>query len=466
MISMKTSIKSLATVALLSVLALIAGCGGGGAKDPFATTPVPALIVSPGTLNVYSGTPAVVTINSGVGPFQVFSSDSVVLPVTQVVSGAAITLTANSVEAEKAVTLTVRDAYNQATSVSVTVKPSPLLGALTITPRTSSPCGAVATSTLPASICSGETATASILLRGANTLPLPNRQVRFDVLQGPYNFVLDQAGTILAKTATVVTDQNGLAIVTVKADNVIPSQAVLIRATDLTSGNRVDGTFTIIELTNGSAVLSVVPQKYTVKGVYKNECPSSTADYVIYGGTPPYTVTTGLPVFMTLSVPGSSGQTVIVNRSAGIFTASNSAALTCSAYSAPITITDVAGRTITASYDVEPGTQDRPTPPTPDALSISPPSMTILANAGTCTPVSGTRTVRFSVTGGTPAYRVGASQPGFTATLLADGQTLELSWSTLATFPPGSTGFPAGTSVNAIVLDSAGKVVSATLTCQ
>ena len=51
---MKTSIKSLATVALLSVLALIAGCGGGGAKDPFATTPVPALIVSPGTLNVYS----------------------------------------------------------------------------------------------------------------------------------------------------------------------------------------------------------------------------------------------------------------------------------------------------------------------------------------------------------------------------------------------------------------------------
>jgi hypothetical protein len=49
---------------------------------------------------------------------------------------------------------------------------------------------------------------------------------------------------------------------------------------------------------------------------------------------------------------------------------------------------------------------------------------------------------------------------------LADGQTLELSWSTLATFPPGSTGFPAGTSVNAIVLDSAGKVVSATLTCQ
>ena len=115
------------------------------------------------------------------------------------------------------------------------MKPSPLLGTLTITPRTSSPCGAVANSTLPASICSGETATASILLRGANTPPLPNRQVRFDVLR-PYNFVLDQRGTILAKTATVVTDQNGSAIVTVKADNVIPSQAVLIRATDLTSG--------------------------------------------------------------------------------------------------------------------------------------------------------------------------------------------------------------------------------------
>ena len=450
---MKTSIKSLATVALLSVLALIAGCGGGGAKDPFATTPVPALIVSPGTLNVYSGTPAVVTINSGVGPFQVFSSDSVVLPVTQVVSGAAITLTANSVEAEKAVSLTVRDAYNQATSVSVTVKPSPLLGTLTITPRTSSPCGAVATSTLPASICSGETATASILLRGANTLPLPNRQVRFDVLQGPYNFVLDQAGTILAKTATVVTDQNGSAIVTVKADNVIPSQAVLIRATDLTSGNRVDGTFTIIELTNGSAVLSVVPQKYTVKGVYKNECPSSTADYVIYGGTPPYTVTTGLPVFMTLSVPGSSGQTVIVNRSAGIFTASNGAAATCGAYSAPLTITDTAGRTITASYDVEPGTQDRPVV-TPDALKITPAAVALITAQPACAPGS----VNFTVTGGTPAYRPGASQPGFTATFAADGQTLTLAWA-------GATTFAVGSSVNAIVLDSAGKVVTATVSC-
>lgn len=454
---MKTSIKSLATVALLSVLALIAGCGGGGAKDPFATTPVPALIVSPGTLNVYSGTPAVVTINSGVGPFQVFSSDSVVLPVTQVVAGASITLTANQVDAERAVTLTVRDAYNQATSVTVTVKPSPLLGALTITPRTGSPCGASATSTTPASICSGETATASILLRGTNTLPLANRQVRFDVLQGPFNFVLDQAATILAKTATVVTDQNGQAIITVKSDNVIPSQAVLIRATDVVSGNRVDATFTVIELRDGTAVLSVVPGKYTVKGVYKNECPGTTGDYVIYGGTPPYTVITGLPSFMTLSVPGTSGQTVIVTRSGGIFSASNIGSLNCSSYSAPITITDTAGRTITASYDVEAGTVERPVI-TPDTLRITPSTVTLIADAGTCAPPSGTRTVRFSVTGGTQPYRLGASQPGFAANFAGDGTTLEASWSSAASFP-------VGTSISVIALDSVGKVVSATLAC-
>jgi len=460
----RTSIKSLAGLALAATLSMLGGCGGGGATDPFYVPPVavaPDLVVAPTALNLYAGVPAVVTITSGTGPFRVFSSDSLVLPVTQAVGGAAITLTASSVDAEKSVTLTVNDANGKTATVVATVKASPLLSALTVTPRASSPCGSSSSSgssatasSGPPSICSGETATASVSLKGSNSLPLSNRQVRFDVVQGPYNFVVDQAATVFAKTLTALTDQNGQALVTLKSD-VVPSQVALIRATDVTSGNRVDGSFTIVELTNGNAVLSVVPPSYTVVGYYTGECPASSGDYVVYGGTAPYTVVSGLPNAVLLSANSVSGQSVTVSRSGGIFTASNSSSASCGGYDAPLTITDSAGRAIVAHYIVQPGSKDRPTPPAPDTLALTPSAVSRLSSGGFCAPGQ----VFFTISGGSPTYRVGASVAGFTATLGSDGVTLTLSWSS-------ATAFAATTTVNAIVLDSLGKVATATVSCQ
>lgn len=455
----RTSIKSLAGLALAATLSMLGGCGGGGATDPFYVPPVavvPDLVVAPTALNLYAGVPAVVTITSGTGPFRVFSSDSLVLPVTQAVGGAAITLTASSVDAEKSVTLTVTDANGKTATVVATVKASPLLSSLTVTPRASSPCatGSSASGGGPASICSGESATASVTLKGSNSLPLANRQVRFDAVQGPYSFAVDQAATVFAKTLTALTDQNGQALVTLKSD-VVPSQVALIRATDVTSGNRVDGSFTIVELTNGSAVLSVVPPSYTVVGYYTGECPASSGDYVVYGGTAPYTVVSGLPNAVLLSSNSVSGQSVTVNRSGGIFTASNASSTGCGGYDSPLTITDAAGRAIVAHYLVQPGSKDRPTPPAPDTLALTPSNVTRLSSAGFCAAGQ----VFFTISGGSPTYRVGASVAGFTAALGADGVTLTLSWGV-------TTPFPATTSVNAIVLDSLGKVATATVSCQ
>lgn len=403
MVSTKTSIKSLATVALLSIAAFIAGCGGGGATDPFVVPVLPPLVVSPSSLNIYAGTPVAITINSGVGPFQVFTSDAVVLPVTQVVSGAAITLVASNVAADTAVTITIRDAASRSTTVSVSVKTSPLLGALSITPTSNTTCaGATASLLNRAAICSGESGLASVTVRSTNTAVLPNRQVRFDVVQGNYNFLINQAGTVLAKTYTLTTDQNGKADVVIRTDPGVPSGAALIRVTDLTSGNRVDSAFTIVQSISGAATLSVVPPSYAGGGGFTQECVSFAGDYVIYGGTTPYTVTNGLPNAGTLSSGTSIGQVITVLTQGGIFRfTSNAVADGCGGFKVPLTIADATGRITTVDFTVTAGTTARA------PAVLSPASVSFAANVGGSAAVAATLALPPSCTdGSTP---IGAS---------------------------------------------------------
>lgn len=446
MVSTKSSIKSLVTVALLAVLALVAGCGGGGAQDPFATTPIPALVVNPGSLNAYSGVPVVVTINSGVGPFQVFTSDATVLPVTQVVSGAAITLTANAIDgSDRFIALTVRDAFGQSAVVNVTVKPSPLLGALLVTPANGSLCASLSTDSKTA-ICSGETANVALTVRGANTLPIANRQIRFDVLQGPYNFVLDQAATILAKTQTVVTDQNGQAIVSLRSDAGVPSQVALVRATDTASGNRVDKSFTIVQSTSGTPAYSVSPAKASITGYYLNTCGAGSTSYQIYGGTAPYTVFANSIANVVLEAGSTRGQSVIVSSSGGAFTAITLGG-SCSGTSTTLfTITDTSGRVITATFDNIAGNVPLPTPPTPDTLIVTPPEAKIF-----CAPNS---VVVFTISGGTGPYVVATDRPNGTT---VNGGNVTLT---------SSSTFVAGDVINIAVADSKSKTATAKITCQ
>ncbi len=416
MVSTKTSIKSLATVALLSITAFIAGCGGGGATDPFVQPVLPPLVVSPSSLNIYAGTPVAVTINSGVGPFQVFTSDSIVLPVTQVVSGAAITLTASNVAADMAVTITIRDAASRSTTVAVSVKTSPLLGALSITPTSNTTCAGATASVLDkAAICSGESGLASITVRSTNTAVLPNRQVRFDVVQGNYNFLINQAGTVLAKTYTLTTDQNGKADVVIRTDPGVPSGAALIRVTDLTSGNRVDSAFTIVQSISGAATLSVVPPSYAGGGGFTQECVSFAGDYVIYGGTAPYTITNGLPNAGTLSSGTSIGQVITVSTQGGIFRfTSNSVADGCGGFKVPLTIADATGRITTVEFAVTAGTTARA------PAVLSPSSVSFAANLGGSAAVAAATLPASCADGSTPLVS-SCAVPVFTSATCTPG---------------------------------------------
>ncbi|MDQ6619628.1 MAG: hypothetical protein M3Z31_08015 [Pseudomonadota bacterium] len=391
--------------ALLGVLALSACGGGSGApNNPFTPAPpaLPALGVLPTTATLYSGVPIVLTINGGVAPFRAFSSNGTVLPVAQTIAGNSVVLLASDVAGDTPVTVTIQDAAGQTAPVTVTVKPAALLNTFSVTPNRNE-CGTTA-------ICSGQTATASIVVQGPGGAPAAGRQVRFDVIAGPYSIVTTNPGQPSASSTSVVTDAAGVAQVIIRANVDAPTQPAELRATDLTSGQQRTANFMVVQNTNGATILTVVPGDATITGAFIGECSSGArVDYYIYGGTPPYRVTPSFPDAVSIVNP-------VVANAGGFFEA-----ITNGTCVQPLTfsVLDATGRQTTNTLNNVPGTLTRPTPPVvpPTTLNVAPATQT--GSCGGAAPVTGAPvSVTFSivVTGGTPPYNVSvAPPPGGTA---------------------------------------------------
>ena len=445
----------------LSSLLVLTGCGGGSGapNNPFAPQPpaVTPVFVVPPTATVYSHTPATLTVSGGVPPYQAFSSNSALLPVAQAVNGATIVLLANDAAAATVVVITVQDSIGQTATASVTVTPAPIFGTLTITPADpacaggssssggSGGSGGSGSSTLSNAVCSGETATASVQVTGAGGAGIPNRQVRFDVVTGAFAIQSSNPAQPLVPTLTVASDANGNASVVLQAAVNAPTQPAQLRVTELTTGNSVIGNFTIVQATDGSAVLSVVPSTATITGPDTATCTAGfRVDYFIYGGTPPYHVSSSFPDAVTLT-------NSIVNVSGGSFQA-----ITNGSCVNPLTFTivDATGRQTTAQLINQPGTAAPPTPPAPGpaTLAVSP-SRVPAAGTIACT------SFPFAITGGTPPFSIVAVPPGPT-----------IAPSPVTTSPGGFTvgpGFAPATTYQILVGD-AGKpqqLFTATIHC-
>jgi len=259
------------TLALCALAGLVAlgGCGGGSGapNNPFAPGPVvvgPLLVLPAMGVVVYSHTPATLQVSGGAPPYQAFSSNSAVLPVAQNVDTGVIVLIPGEVAADTPVIITVQDAIGQTATSSVTVRPAPLFNTLTVVPSRTV-CGINA-------VCSGDTATATVTVSGVAGGGIPNRQVRFDVVLGAFGIQSSNPGQPLVSSLTVVTDGTGTARVVLQSGVNVPTQPAQIRATDVTTGNSVTAAFTIVQQTNGSAILSVVPTDATITGPDKNTC--------------------------------------------------------------------------------------------------------------------------------------------------------------------------------------------------
>ncbi|HEY2816425.1 MAG TPA: hypothetical protein VGK44_04755, partial [Casimicrobiaceae bacterium] len=286
------------TLFALAGIFSLAGCGGGNGapNNMFApnNTNTP-LAVLPTTASIYSGVPATLTITGGTAPFTAFSSDSTILPVSSTVSNT-VALLASTVSADQNVTITIRDASAQQVTVPITVHPSLLLPA-SITITGNPVCGASGST-----LCSGQDGTATVKVTGTAGAPLAGRPVQFDVVLGTFSLIAANS-TTPAQSVTVNTDQNGLAVVTIRVPVDAVTQFGTLRATDTTTGSSVIAQFTISQFVNGNSVLSVIPNsKVTFTGPDNKTCASfpAQATFYIFGGTPPYTVQTNFPTAVSL----------------------------------------------------------------------------------------------------------------------------------------------------------------------
>ncbi len=375
----------LALCALTGLLGL-SGCGGGSGapNNPFAPGPVTVgpLFLLPPTAVVYSHTAATLTVSGGAAPYLAFSSNSAVLPVTQNVSAGVVVLIPSDVAADTAVVITVQDAIGQTATSSITVRPSPLFNTLTVVPSRTA-CGTNA-------VCSGDTATATVQVVGPGGAGIPNRQVRFDVITGAFGLQTGNPGQPLLSSVTVISDANGNARVVLQAAVNVPTQPAQIRATDLTTGNAVTASFTIVQQTDGSAILSVIPASATITGPDKNTCSAGArVDYFIYGGTPPYHISSTFP------------DAVILVNSTVFVSGGSFEAITNGACVNPLTFTivDAIGRQTTATLINTVGTATPPIVTGP--VQITPPSATASGACSNATPV-----FNFTITGGTAPYNV------------------------------------------------------------
>ena len=371
------------TLASFAGLLVLGGCGGGSGapNNPYAPGPtVPGpLFILPASATIYSNIPSTLTISGGAPPYFVVSSNSVILPVSSSAPAGTVILLAANVATDTTVIITAQDSIGQTATSTITVKAAPIFNTLTVKPNATT-CGTNA-------VCSGQTATATVTVIGPGGAGIANRLVKFDVVTGDYAIESNDPANPLVSTLTVATDVNGVAQVILKANVSAFTQPALLRATELTTGNQQTAQFTIVQTINGAAVLSVVPSTANITGAFENVCSTGfRIDYYIYGGTPPYRITSTFPDSVTLV-------NSIVTTSGGFFEAiTNGSCVNPLVFS----IFDAVGLQTTATLINVPGSAAQPAPP-PPPLVVTPSSQ-----SGKCT---GT-TFAVLITGGTPPYNI------------------------------------------------------------
>ena len=211
--------------ALVGILALSACGGGSGApNNPFAPIPIIVpLTVLPTAPTIYAKVPSALSISGGTAPYRAFSSNTVVLPVAQSVSGNTLPLLASPVTLSTTVTITIQDSAGASAQVSVMVLPELVTPppALVVLPASLDAYSGIATQLT----ISGGVAPFRAFSSNAAVLPV--------TLAVTGNVVPLLAATVGADTVVMVTVQDAVGQtqvvnVTVHANPVAPPPALIV----------------------------------------------------------------------------------------------------------------------------------------------------------------------------------------------------------------------------------------------
>lgn len=358
-----THASTLPARCLVSILAVlgITSCGSGAVSaPPTPVTPAP-LSVNPATAALFSELPTSFVVSGGTPPYFVTSSDQATVPVIGTVSGSTFTAVPNPVAAETPVTLTISDSAGATpVAASLTVRPRTVSNVVTITPSATQPaaCGTA--------ICAAGDAEVRVTLSQAG-LPLRNRTVRFDVVSGDFRIITSAAGTpeTLSLSATTFTDDTGTARMRIRVLADAGAQTGLLQITDVGSGFSQRASLTVAP--SSSSPLNAQPDRIQFIGRDSDTCANSTvsADVIVFGGRPPYSITQ----------PGTfSISPLVLNRSGERFTVTANGQCTAGSL---IAIVDSASNTVTVTASNSVAGISVNTP----ALVVSPQTVTLTACA-------------------------------------------------------------------------------------
>jgi hypothetical protein len=400
-------LRRMASIGLFSVLGgLLASCGGGGVAAPDSVGG--ALAVLPATSDLYEGQPITFTISGGKKPYRVFSTNQTLAPLNATVDGNTFTVTAKSTAVDTDVTITVQDSTPTTVTVTGHVRAAVLNNSVTITPTASG-------QTCGSSICSGGDGVISTTII-ANGAPQKNRNVRFDVYQGDYSFVTPGTNALVT-TLTTNTDEQGVARVIIRAKNAAPSQTAIVQITDVVSAAFKRHTFTIAQQTSNTAI-TITPSTVTWVGAYTNACVTGgLSTHYIFGGTPPYTISSTDNVGLTFA-PST------VNVEGGAVTVATTG-LVCTIGSAGATliVRDATGRN--ASFTIVNNTGSG-TPPSPGAaVTLPAPTVANVALGGLDCGISAStfvsQTIPTGYTGTTPTLTAISAEPTRVGVVISGG---------------------------------------------
>jgi hypothetical protein len=391
---------------------LLAACGGGGASAPPSVGG--ALQVQPGITDMFANTPVTFTISGGQRPYQVFSSNSSVLPLNLTVSsGSTFTATANNPTADTPITITVRDAAGASTTSAATVRATILLNEITVRNsfNNGNNCGG-------ANVCSGSEALVSVTIR-QNGSPVVGRSVRFEVVSGSVGVV---ASGQAAQSVTATTDTLGVAIATLRAPVSVTSQYAVLRIVDVPSGQNANHVVTLGQTVDPTAI-QITPNNFQWTGAFNDSCASNVlTSHLVTGGTPPYTVRQSIPNFATLlgspivnpaTLPAPPNGTTLATNGGSVLVNVTGQICSVGANGNTITVTDAIGRVATFNIGNALGTAVRPAPGA--AITLPAPTLTTASFTGVACGVSYStfvsQTIPAGYTGTAPVLSVVALEP-------------------------------------------------------